>query len=299
MREIDVRRSLPLHAAWIAGLTHAWQTFLLFRDYYGLDRLGVDAHAYWAAWQGDWRSEMYDISPGAVDAFNYSPAFALLVWPLAQLPWLWFGVIWTVACVVGLVWLIVPLGWRWVPPLLLCATHEIVSGNIFWALAIAAVVGTVGGSRWRGAAWSFVALAKLTPALGPIWYAIRREWGPLAVSVCVTVVVVGGTYLLVPELWHQWFSFLMHNQVSTQTAGARFYPPLVYRLPLGLLVVVWGARTGRAWTIPVGMVLASPVSGVAMFVLLYAIPRLVAAERAQPRALSRQVAAPPVGRPRS
>jgi hypothetical protein len=268
--QIDVRRILPLHLTWVLGLILTYLTAQML----GLDRLGQDSHAYWAVWQGDWHTDMYDIAPAQLDAFNYSPAFALLGWPLAHLPWPAFAAAWTVLCVASLVWLLRPLGWRWVPPLLLCASPEILTGNIFWALALAAVVGTVGASPLRGSAWAFVALTKLTPALGPVWYLGRRQWGRLAASVLCTVLVVGVTYLVVPDLWHQWLRFLWDHEASDERVGPTLFPPLAYRLPVALAVIVWGALTNRRWTIPVAMVLATPVTGIAAFVMLAAIPRL-------------------------
>lgn len=251
-------------------------TFKTYREAYGIHAFGLDAHAYWMAWQGQWRTEMYDLVPGMVDAFNYSPAFALLIWPWAQLPWPVAFVLWTAACIAGLTWLIRPLGWKYVPPLLLFAVQEIVSGNIFWVLAIVAVLGTTGRSSWRAAAWSVAALTKLTPALGPVWFLFRGEWLKLAAAAVSTFLIVGASYLVVPDLWHQWASFLLDNEASGERVGHPLFPPLAVRLPLGLVLLAWGARTNRIWTLPVAMVLATPVAGVASFMMLYAIPRLMA-----------------------
>ena len=51
-------------------------------------------------------------------------------------------------------------------------------------------------------------------------------------------------------------------------------PPLVVRLPLAAVLLVFAARTDRRWLVPVCMVLASPVIGWGTFALLAAIPRL-------------------------
>jgi hypothetical protein len=51
--------------------------------------------------------------------------------------------------------------------------------------------------------------------------------------------------------------------------------PLWVRLPVAVALVVWGARTDRAWTVPVGAMLALPAlwyGGISM--LLAAIPLL-------------------------
>ena len=45
--------------------------------------IGWDAHAYYVAWSGG----LYEELPGTVDAYNYSPLFAQVIWPLTLLPW--------------------------------------------------------------------------------------------------------------------------------------------------------------------------------------------------------------------
>ena len=50
--------------------------------------------------------------------------------------------------------------------------------------------------------------------------------------------------------------------------------PLLIRLPLAALLVAWGGRTGRPWTVPVGATLALPIlwpSGFAVLAALWPI----------------------------
>lgn len=261
---------LPLHLTWMAGLVLTWIMVRLMLE----TRLGQDSHAYWAAWRGDWRSEMYDIAPGFVDAYNYSPAFAHLVWPLAQLPWPVFGVLWSLAALTGLTYLLLPLGWRWTLPLLLCCSQEVLSGNVFWVLALVVAAG-LRPTATSGALWVFPFLTKVTPALGPIWFAARREWRPFLASAAATAVVVAVSFAIDPDLWRQWLAFVVDNEASTHQVGWVLMPPLAYRLPVAVVLTVWGARTDRRWTVPVAMALATPVTGIAAFTVLAAIPRLV------------------------
>ena len=261
--QVDLRRQLPLHVTWLLGLALTYLSWLDMGD--GL--LGRDSHAYWAAWQGP---GLYANPPGSLDAFNYSPAFAQLVWPLAQLPWPVFGVVWALATVAGLVVLLRPLGWRWVPPLLLCCTPEIASGNVFWVLALVAAYGLR-----HPALWTFPLLTKLTPGLGPVWFAVRREWRPLAVSLAVTAAIVVASYAVAPAAWADWLDFLGdHSGRTADPVGTALLPPLLVRLPVALGLVVWGARSDRRWVLPVAMVLATPVTGIAALTILTAIPRL-------------------------
>lgn len=270
MAQIDPRKSLPLHVTWLLGAAIAWLSWQVAAD----TRLGVDSHAYWAVWQGDWRTDIYDIAPGYIDAYNYSPAFALALWPISHLPWPVFGVLWAVVTTTACVWLLRPLGWRWVAPLLLCASPEIMSGNIFWLLALTTVWG-LGGTPVSGAWWAVSALTKVTVALGPVWFAVRREWRPACWSGLATGSIILITWLFVPDLWRQWATFLVENEASSTTIGSSILPPLVWRLPIAVLATGWGATTNRKWALPVAMVLATPVAGPAALVILAAIPRLI------------------------
>lgn len=276
--EVSLRSALPRHLTWLMGGALVWLTWQDSQ----LSRLGRDSHAYWQAWQGG--SSLYSSAPGTVDAYNYSPAFAQLLWPLAQLPWPVFGILFSVAATVGLAHLLRPLGWAWVFPLLLCCAPEIMSGNIFWVLGLVAAYGLRETGGWA-ALWAFALLTKVTPGLGPLWFAVRREWRPLAVSVVATLAVVLVSWLLMPTAWHDWYTFLTTNGGGSKvTTGSPLAPPLVYRLPVALALLVWAAHTNRRWGVPVAMVLATPVTGIAAFTMLAAIPRLLDREVTSPQA---------------
>jgi hypothetical protein len=61
--------------------------------------------------------------------------------------------------------------------------------------------------------------------------------------------------------------------------------PLLVRLPIAAILVVWAARTDRRWLVPVAAVLAMPVLWPnAYSVAVGAIPLLVAARAAAPPA---------------
>ena len=216
---------------WLLALVPTWVHLQV------MARPGQDSHAYWAAWQGDPATDMYDVAPGYLDAFNYSPAFAQAIRPLTLLPWPVFGVLWSLLAVAAFTWLLRPLGWRWVFPLLLCCSLEIISGNVFWLLALAAALG-LGQHPRCGAAWSVVALTKVTPALGPVWFAVRREWRHLAVSAAVTAAVVGVSWALSPDLWAAWLDFLLDHEASDEAVGSPVLPPLLLRAPVALALTV-------------------------------------------------------------
>ncbi len=261
-RTINIRERLPNDAAWIFGISCTAYTVVSL-----IDRgFGVDAHAYWLAWQGP----MYTTAPGTPDAYLYSPAFAQAIWPLAQLRWPAFATVVIVGVAVLLAWLLRPLPWRWAVPLWLAGLPEITSGNIFIILATAAVLGFK-----FPVSWALPALTKVTPAVGPIWFLARREWHQLLITIFATVAVALASLAVSPDLWRQWYGFLSgHLADSTGPIGSAVLPPAVIRIPLGVALIIWGALRNERWTVPLSMLLCSPVLWLGSLTLLAAIPRL-------------------------
>ena len=260
--QIDVRQRLPHDLAWLVGLAVTYFSVKMCVDF----RVGVDAHAYWAASRG----ELYRSAPTTVDAFLYSPAFMHLITPVVWLPWPLFAAVVLGAAGLTFAYLLAPLGWRWGVPLWLCCTGEILTGNIFWVLALVALFG-----RRVPSLWVVPLLTKITPGVGLLWFLVRRQWAALAVAAATLVVVVGLSYAVAPGLWQAWVDFLLHNAgSSTHSVGSRIVPPPVVRFPLAIVLVAWGARKERPWTLPVGMLLATPVIGLGSFTILAALVRL-------------------------
>lgn len=261
-----MRTRLLRDTAWILGVVcGAYASFSVWARGFG-----VDSHAYWLAWHGP----MYTTAPGTPDAYLYTPAFAQAVWPLAQLPWPVFAFAFTLGLGAGLAWLLKPLGWKWGIPLWLAGLPEIVSGNIFILMAMVAVAGFS-----RPGSWAFVALTKITPCVGPIWFLVRGEWKNLARALISIGIIAGVSAAFAPGLWQEWFSFLVsHVGESTGAIGSPFMPPSTIRIPIGIALVAWGARRNKRWCVPVAMVLCTPVLWLGSFTLLAAIPRIQAAQ---------------------
>src|SRR3989442_1267745 len=76
---------------------------------------------------------------------------------------------------------------------------ELYHGNI--RLLIAAAIAL--GFRYP-AAWSFVLLTKVTPGVGLLWFAVRREWRRLAIALGVTAALVAVSLAFDFRLWQQW-----------------------------------------------------------------------------------------------
>jgi hypothetical protein len=207
---------------------------------------GQDAIAYWSAQLADpYANSEWTVPPGYV----YSPAFLQLVSPLTRLPWIAFMGAWAAILLVALRTL---TGSRWFLLGLLAATIEIAGGNISLLLGLAIVA----GFRWP-ATWAFVLLTKITPGVGLLWFAVRREWRSLAIALGATALVVAVSATLMPTAWLQWIDVLQRATNHDVTA-AGVPLPFILRLPFAIGLVVWGARTDRRWTVPVASMLALP-----------------------------------------
>ena len=128
---------------------------------------------------------------------------------------------------------------------------EINAGNIQLMLALAIVL----GFRWP-ATWAFVILTKLTPGIGLLWFALRREWRALAIALGLTAIVIAASFLLMPSAWVAYVAVLTG---SPAPSVAPYYLPLWVRLPVAVAVVALGAWKGYRWPVVVGATIALPV----------------------------------------
>ena len=134
---------------------------------------GQDARAYWAV------PLTAPYAPGSVgqeSAYLYSPAFLEALAPIRLLPWPAFLAVWTSILLLVLRWLSGPLLFG---PLIVLTFPELWGGNITILLAAMIVVGFQ-----RPGVWAFAVLTKVTPALGVLWFAVRREWRALVGGGC-------------------------------------------------------------------------------------------------------------------
>jgi hypothetical protein len=127
--------------------------------------------------------------------------------------------------------------------------------------------------------WAFVLLSKATPGIGVLWFAARREWRSLAIALGVTAAVSLAAAVVAPHYWREWVEALISNFNEPQTYSVP--PPAPIRVPLAALLVIWGARTDRPWTVGVGAMLALPIIWPhGLTVALAAIPFLRRGDRA-------------------
>lgn len=224
--------------------------------------VGWDAHAYWLAARGDL---IYSRSGGEVDAYLYSPAFAMAIHPLALLEWPLFYGAWIILQSCALLWLLRPLPRKWSIPLFFASVPELVNGNIFVLLAACAAIGLA-----RPGLYSFALLTKITPGVGLLWFLGRRHWAALAKAVCVTAAVAGASYLLSPAGWQAWLAFLVNHGGSTPDGLVGFG----LRCLLAAMLVLYAARKNLPWLIAPALVISCPIFDFPVLTLLTAIPRL-------------------------
>jgi hypothetical protein len=235
-----------------------WVTAQDARSYYGLNLSDLYTG------RSDWNT---------IGAYPYSPAFAQLVYPLDQLPWPAFVAVWT-ALLIGAVYLLTG------PELFLVGmvvgAMEIAGGNVSLLLTLAIVA----GFRWPWT-WAFVLLTKITPGVGLLWFALRREWRQLAIALGATAGVMAVSFLVLPDAWRDWIDLLRANTGKGGTWAA--VPiPLIVRGPIGVALIAWGAFRNQRWTVPVGTMLCLPALWYgSLSMLLGVIPLTTPEERSR------------------
>jgi len=202
----------------------------------------VDALSYW----GIDPSEPYKV---AAVQFAYTPVAVQVLVPFLELP---FPVFVAIIRFVDLVALVLLAGPATLPALLLPpVAAEINAANINLPMGLAVVA----AFRWPGL-WAFPLLTKVTPGVGVIWFAVRQEWRPFAIAVGTTAAIVAVSFLAAPDLWFRYVDFLLND--IDHVAGWPFPYPLWIRLPIAIVLVIWGARTDHRWVVPAAALLALP-----------------------------------------
>lgn len=214
----------------------------------------IDFLMYWNAIQGGlhypdrWADQtlLYVYPPPLAQALQ---AVAILGQPL--LMFLWQMSLW--GCFVYLArwaaWPLILLGMAHVAGLAPSPSGEVLGyvmlGNVQLMVAATVVIGLR-----HPAAWAAVFLTKIGPGVGIIWFGARREWRALALSLAATGAVVAVSCIIAPSDWLGWWAFVQRN---TDMYSGMPMTPIAFpiRLAMSALLVVWGARTNRPWTVPI------------------------------------------------
>lgn len=244
----------------VAGLLFAGYLFVVVAPVAGT--FGFDAFAYWSVDVAD----PYRTPVGGLAAFNYSPPIAHLFGGFSAVPWPSFLWLWLAAILGTLVW----LGGRghrviWLlafPPVAM----ELYHGNVHVLIAAAIVLGF--RYPWT---WAFVVLTKVTPGIGLLWFAARREWRSLGIALGASAAIGAVSFALEPAAWSDWWTFLSATAGGSTVAQFEIAVPLPVRLAAAAALVTWGARTDRRWTVPLSATLALPILWVSGFAICAAI----------------------------
>jgi hypothetical protein len=252
----------------MVALVVVWMAIVAFAEPYLASGFGSghDAHDYWLALRA---ADPYAAAAnwGQPGVYVYSPAFFQLTAPLLALPWTVFLGVWTGIALVALAFLARPRALALMVPL---ALVELWGGNIHLLLAAALVL----GFRWP-AAWAFVLLTKVTPGIGLLWFAMRREWRSLVIALGATAVMVVASFLAAPALWREWLGVLMDRVGDNPVVFGVVPIPLILRLPVACALIVWAAPRDKRWVLPIACMLALPAWWVGGLTMLLAIPTLV------------------------
>ena len=206
--------------------------------------------------------------------FVYPPVTAQIIAPVLTLPFAAFAALLRVIEVAGLFILAGPLA-----GVLIFATpvaSEINAANINLLIGVAMVL----GFRWP-ALWVIPLLTKPSMGVGLLWFVLRGEWRKAAIPIGIAGALSAISFFYAPHLWSDWLRMLA---TGTAQVGEWPYPyPIWVRLPIALVIVAWGARTNRPWTVVFASALAlprlyfqSPAILVALIPLIPSIGRRVA-----------------------
>ncbi|HEX7223967.1 MAG TPA: glycosyltransferase family 87 protein [Candidatus Limnocylindria bacterium] len=247
---------------WLVTVIGAVWCFLIVFDVVGYGLCGntgtvpCDAYSYWAV----------DGTPYTWETnleYRYSPAFLWTIAPVAWLPFEAFLAIWTAAHIGAAIWL--RAGWILLIPGL---NDDVLRGNVSLFLAVAAVLALRSSGGW----WAVPLLTKITPAIGMVWHLARGEWRALAMAIGVTGAIVAVGFLIDPGLWRAWIDTLLTADATYEVGHP--LGPVPVRLAIGAAITAIGARTGRAWLVPIAMFVAVPGLWWFNWALLAGIPRL-------------------------
>lgn len=190
------------------------------------------------------------------EGYAYSPAFAQLIGPLQSLPFDLFRAAVAGAELFSLAYLFGPVAafavvlfQAW--PLWAAILH---SGN----LPIFAAAMLVLALR-HPAAWPVSILLKVTPGIGILWPALRRDWRGFGIGVGLTLaVMLVSAAVFGVQHWVEWVTWMFGSvDVSADRPGLPFWS----RLLTALGVMVYAARTDRIWLVPLAAAIAAPEGG--------------------------------------
>jgi hypothetical protein len=210
--------------------------------------LGADAYTYWSA---PYTNPYPGPDLGLPGAYLYPPPFIQALAPLRLLPWEMFHAVWAALGFAALVFLVGPVGGALAVTLLPFVFRDLLVGNIHLMLGAAIVIGLR-----HPTAWALPILTKLTPGIGVLWFAVRREWRRLAIAIGLSAAIALVSFLAAPGLWADWIERMTDD---SGRAGGPYLAILVARVMIAAGIVLYAGWRDRAWLIPIALVVALPI----------------------------------------
>lgn len=232
---------------------------------------GGDARAYYRGVYGP-----YGVRGGDTGYFQYTPAFWQAIAPLRLLPEPVFVVAWHVLLFSGYA---LSLG----PFMPIALMQDVVVGDLWVGNIYGLTLLAVALSFRCPAAWAFMLLTKITPGIGVLWFAFRREWRQLGIALGVTAAIVVASFALDPARWADWFYWLRVNAEAgvPATTGGALHVPLGPRVVVGIVLLWIGARANIRSVVPVVVALTMPSLQTLSFSLLLLVLPLGAGDIAR------------------
>jgi len=219
----------------------------------------IDAQMYWGV---NLTSPYAGFSWGGQWAFSYAPPIAQVFGLLQAIPWPIFATLWTMLNLAILVWLL--RGRPWVA---IALAQPIADSLLTGQIELLMTAAIVWGFRYP-AAWALPILTKIGPGVGLLWFAVRREWRSLIVAAGATLGICVLSIAIVPRWWIDWVEFL-----TNRTGGPT--PAFYLRAPVAVILITWGARSNRRWTVPAAAILGLPVVYMHSLVMLAGVSYLL------------------------
>jgi hypothetical protein len=211
----------------------------------------------------------YEAEWGDELAYVYSPAFAQVIGPVTTLSFDAFYRVWTAISLTALAWLITPIGALVALALPLVRT-EIEGGQIHLWITLAIVVSL----RLPGA-WALPILTKVTPGIGVLWFAARREWRRFGIAIGITGGIVFASVLIDPNAWIEWLQLLRSSATLHMDNVAASEWPIIYRLPIAAGLAIMAGWRNRPAALPLIACFALPAIWPWSLVMMAGVPRLL------------------------
>jgi hypothetical protein len=262
-RTADAVHGSNAAAKWLPTFTLGVIGALFAIAFYATRNAPVDTLHYFQTGQMDqFYGTVWGSGGGAEAWFVYPPPFAYIVRALSFAGWGEWLLVWTVILAVsfsvvrwiGVAAVVVGFGARLFldnfKPISEPANHLTI-GNLQPLILATAVLGL----RYP-AMWAIPLLTKIGPGIGILWFAVRRDWRSLGIALGTTAAIAGVSFVIDPGSWGDWVRFMLAN-VSTPSPVPVVPIPGWVRFPIAIALIVWGARTDRAWTVPIACGMAS------------------------------------------